>query len=356
VRALRDTDRDVAAVAAVALGALRSVDGASALAAIAAEAKADEFVRAHAVAALARTGSPGAEAALRVALGDSSIHVARSAALGLAAIAPPLEAATEALLRDTIERGRDVQAKNWALLAIGRAGAPASREFLLSSIDRHQRSTKSSCALALALQSRRQPLDAKALAFLRTCLDETRDPSVGSALALSLSLASDRDAIPRLREIVRSAVTPSFRGAAAEALSLLADSAFAPDLLRLLGDGSARRDADFLRSVRRALARLSCRDATALLVLDVERAHLDPEAAASAASALGTLGDPAALPRLVLLAGGAEGGSSAAVRAHAIVAMGFLLADDPGALRRAFAEGLNYRAMVPALNALLDIL
>lgn len=353
VRALRDPEIETAVLAAVALGARGGERAAAALAALAADKSAEPFLRAHAVAALGRAGGPSSEAILRDALDASPQPVARSAARAFGSLRGPLDAASLAALRAKLgpERG-DIQIRNWALIAIGRAGDDSARGFLADALDGEVRTSLSAAALGLALHGRRTPLDEKDLSRLRGRLADCRDPSASAALAIALGLLRDEASIGALRSLLARPVSPSLRGAAAEALALMGDAASTPDLLALYRDPTARRDEDLARSLRHALARLACRDAAPLLLADVERAGADPRAAASAALALGTLGDASVLPRLAHLAGS----ETAAVRAHAIVATGLVLADDPAAMKRAFSSGVNYRALLPALNALLDVL
>jgi len=345
-----ESQKDVPICAALALGVLGDVarPALPGLLEIAADRRRDEFLRAHAASAVARIGGASVAPALHELLKDDSPHVARSAVVGLGVLAREDDAKSVALLSDLVAKGRDLQAKNWALVSLGKIGGKAARKTILETLEREQSSTQAFAALGLAILGR-EAGDASDGKFLHEKLVAAKDASVKSAMAIAVGILEYKPARDDLEGIVSGGGAPDLRGYAAVALGLLGSSPSAPRIRDVLRENS---DPDLRRSAATALGLLGDSEAVPILV-EIMRTAGSEYVISSAALALGFIGEGTAVPDLLRFIRDPKTADLA--RANATSALGVIgdARDIPG--RAEVSVDLNYRALVDALQEFITI-
>lgn len=335
----------------------------------------EEVVQAHAPIAMARLLGRGhselhrrCQEALLAVLADKPRRgpaVQQSAAIALGELVD-LEAgtATEAslqALRQYFERGHDRMARNFALIALGRIGGDANRQWLLQTFVRTNRSLdRAWLALALGLVGA-QAADANRhdLPVARLLLDELERQSnqeVRCALAVAVGLCRDGDAAPRMQALLRSHEgNERLAGYLAIGLGLLGDQSSVPVLTAVL-ERSLRRPL-LLQQCAIALGRLGDRDA-ALQLVRLMQEHDSVAVLAAVAGGLGRIGDRRAIEPLCQLLEDQE--MTKLARAFVAAALGAI--GDKELLRWnvPLAVDCNYAAAVDTLtngaSGILDIL
>lgn len=272
-------DAEIAAGAALLLGALGAALAAPSIAA----AGADERVRPAAALALARLGSKAADglvAALPSLPGEARLLAVE--ALGRARAGQAVTA-----LAEVADEPHDEVLAVAAIDALASIGDEAAAEALVA---RLQLPAPIGPAVALAL-ARRDAVRERAQRLVRERLEERPDP----ALVTLLAALGDGSDVPRLRASL-AAPSAELRAAAVAGLAAIGDEAAGHAVLRALADEAA--PVRLAAAVALSAPGLGGADATIALL-----AALGDEAqvvAAAAATALGRRGDAAAAPPLEL--------------------------------------------------------
>jgi HEAT repeat protein len=348
----KEARKDVPVAATVALGLMKAQTAVGELTRLLREPDTDEFVRSYAASSLGKIGDRSAVPALIDALRDKSIHVSRSAvvALGLLVDKDQDPKAVKELV-DVLSKGSDVQIRGWSCIALGQIGGADARKALLNALEKERRSLQAFAALGLAIMQKKSP-EADVIGYVRTAFGEAKEHSVRSGLAMALGIAGDTESEKALVEVVRSGGSPDLRGYAAVALGLMKARSAMPDIEALLKENQNKPD--LARSAAIALGLMGDRNVISILTDALKNATVD-EVRGSAALALGQIGDVSAIEPLISLIS-AKPGSTERSRAFAAVALGIIGEDQPLPVLSRLSRDNNYRAQIPSIKTLLDLL
>lgn len=305
-------------------------------------------------------------------------EVRQSAVLALGAVGDadldPVDVRIRTALEAQAARGPDLQSRQFALVALARAGArPGSgrgdphaatgavRSTLEGFLQRGGSSVRPWAALALGVLGRdlsaqgvapSREIDAK----LRAGLAQARAPRDVGAFAISLGLRSDPNAQELLLEKLREAADDTTRGYVAVALGL-AGAVEARGAITQIVLASKYRPA-LLRQAAISLGLLGDKEVAEELVGMLARAG-SLAARASVATAIGFVGDARSIDALVAMLSDRE--VTGGARGFAAVALGLVADKEPLPWNVKISVGINYRAGVetltsPAGTGVLDIL
>lgn len=335
----------------------------------------DELVQAHAPVAIARLLGRGSSTLHQrckehladvLATGDRSNPILQSAALGLGMLVVPAElepadGAFARTLQTFYERGRDRQARSFAVIGLGRIGGTTNREWLLRTYVRDKNATERpwlALALGLVGHAARQhgDVDATIAQLLREDLAAASNDSVRAALAVAVGLCGDPGAVaPVLRLLREHEGDEQQAGYFCIALALLGDDVAAPELTEVL-ERSARRPFLLLQAAV-ALGRLGDKNANQAL-LDLLRRGESVAVLSAIASAIGQIGDRRSIAPLVELTQDRE--LTKLARAFVAAALGGVGDKDPLPWNVPLSRDGNYAAAVDTLTngatGVLDIL
>ncbi len=369
---LPDSERDIKVCAIVALGLLdpelRSHDEAHvALRALLVDRRLDDLIKAQVPTALAKLGNTEDVPLLSAVLddADASVWVRQSATIALGRLAGVESVETVDRLLAEVADGKDAQTRRFALIALARIGASDPDRQALEVHDLIERrllseTTKPSHAgheswggLALALYARQQDraVQARAIDRLLKVYAEEKDPSNRAAFAVSLGLLDAQRAVPLIEVDFVESSDRLFKGYAAVALGLLGARGSAP---AMRAECQRKSTAPNYR-LQLATGLGLLRDEESVDVLMESLANAQTLGVSSAlAQALGLIGDERAIGGLARLA--EDAGQPSAARAFAAVSLGLLAERTALPWNAAIKAGSNYRARVPALDEVFDIL
>lgn len=345
-----EPQKDVQVCAAVALGILKSTDAIEKLISIVKDDQADEFLRAYAATSLGKIGDARAIPVLENALRDKNLHVSRSAVMSLALFDGDAVAKVVDSIIEVAEKGRDAQAKNWAMISLGRIGGSAAKKTLLAAVEGEQRSTQAFAALGLAIFGMKSP-EAGITDMLRKSIEDLKDPSVKGAFAVALGLLQDKSSETLLTDIVKSPGTADLRGYAAIALGLMRARNATPAIETIVKETN---EPTLQRSGAMALGLMGDRNVVTL-ISNILKTTSNIEVMSSAAMALGTIGDHTAIDPL-LEAMRPQSKLDDKARAYAATAIGILGEPTDVPKMSLIARDLNYRAQIDAVKTLLNLL
>ncbi len=348
----KDARHDVAVAATMALGLMKAQPALTHLISLLGNAQIDEFVRSYAATSLGKIGDRSSVPALLEALGDKSTHVMRSAVVALGLLADKdQDAKAVKELAELITKGTDTQSRSWACIALGQIGGDVARNALLTTLDKERRSLQAFAALGLAILHKNSP-NADVVSYLRQAFADSKEQSVRGGLAIALGIVGDTQSQNALIEVIRSEGSPDLRGYAAVALGLMKARSATPEIEALLKDNQNK--ADLARSAAIALGLMGDRNVIAILADVLKKADVD-DVRGSAALALGQIGDVTAIAPLSSLIAEKPGATERS-RAFAAVALGIIGEDQPLPVLSRVTRDNNYRAQVPAIKTVLDLL
>jgi HEAT repeat protein len=335
----------------VALGILKSRDAVDRLIALVKDENADEFLRAYAATSLGKIGDEKALPALEDAVRDKNLHVHRSAVMALGLFGGEATERIVAKVKDVAEKGRDPQAKNWAMISLGRLGGNNAKKTLLAAVEGEQKSTQAFAALGLALLGLKDK-DEVVVETLRKTLADTKDPSVQGAFAVALGLLEDTASEGALTEIVKTQGTADTRGYAAIGLGLMRARNATPAIEAIVKDTN---EPTLQRSGAIALGLMADRNVVNVLSEMLKTANT-VDVLSSTAQALGTIGDHAAIEPLLQCWRDTSGKMVDQTRAYALTGIGILCEPTDVPKMSWVSRDLNYRAQLDSIKTLLNLL
>ena len=365
---------DVRSMAILALGQFteRRDEIVTFLVALLGEKKFDRTAVAQIPISLSRLGAPAKRAlptlmALAAAR-RTDIRMAESCVLAVGALADGDDAAARTLLMLTIGDSKNQQARHFAFIALGRLAGRACRdeagnaemidactEFLLKELNKPKTKTHQPWAgLALAelatelrdSSSRR----VQVMTRLSEAFEDSNNPSYKGAFAIALGRLNARAAGEMLFEEFLDTLDTSFRRYLAKSLMMMRHT---DSLTAMRGRFANATNARVKKESLAVLATMGDPEALPILIDRLVGASSDKEAAWIAES-IGCTRNSVVVPHLRAMVEDPK--SSSRARAYACVALGILAekTNEPWSAR--WADGTNYRTVVPALYEILDIL
>jgi HEAT repeat protein len=305
--------------------------------------------RVYAAHGLARLGDPAAVPALRAVGLDDDEDVRRAVILALGALAPSDDGATAEYLAHALRQDKDRGCRNMAAIAMARVGHERAERELRWMYDNGDALEQPFAAIGLALVARRGK-DPEIAKLLAKDLATRANTELRGALCIAVGLSGHLEAAPVIRKLASERGDPELRAQAAMALGLLGDREGGPPVLRtLLRDpsGATQREAAF------ALGMLGDREALNVLLKLVEDGS-SVYVQGSAAVALGRIGGAESVPSLVALL--RDKGRPGIARAMAAVSLGLVLDRTEGRRLSAIGADLDWYALTPTAQEILDIL
>jgi HEAT repeat protein len=364
-----ESDPNVKAACLLAVGQLG--DDAAVPRLLALLAKFDSVQAPYVVEALGRIGRPGTESdavavvdALASAISTKRVGfgAARSATSALARIAPNAMPKVQLRIVAALEAGlrsEDESTRGWSAIALGRIAGDASTDgpvrtravnaiaAATESVSSPQTRQFAVIAVGLAAGSHGVPAATADVlrALLRSALAAGTDAELRPAVELAVGLAGDSSARAALREIANGWGVPEVQGHFARLAGAMLDDPDTRDLV----DGLRRTESEL-----RWAAVAATGDRVFAGYLGGELWSADPAArdVGEMTAAFAHCGDAAAVESLVWVATHRENMYSAS-RAAAVAAVGRACGDFRPL--NGMVLGLNFRAYVPAIEALADI-
>ncbi|MCB9879422.1 MAG: HEAT repeat domain-containing protein [Planctomycetes bacterium] len=292
--------------------------------------------------------------------------IRQSAAIALGMLALPEErdaadAFCSAALRSCYERGRDQTTRWFAVIALGRIGGEANRDWLLKAYNKASRATAAPW-LAIALGLLAQPAaaagspDAVVGQLLLSDLIDAQTDDQRSALAVALGLAGHTDAAPTvMQQLSAHEGDERAAGYLCVGLGLLHDAVAVPQLSAVLRR-SGRRPF-LLQQCAVALGCLGDKNANEQLVAMLKE-YDSTAVLAAIATAIGRIGDRRAIDPLIELT--ADKRMTKLARAFAAAALGGVGDKDALPWNTSLSIDSNWATFVDTLSngstGVLDIL
>jgi len=348
----KESHKDVPVCAIVGLGIMGSAakDAVGPLIEICNNTKVDDFIRSYAVTSLGKIGDQQATPILRKLLRDSSQHVSRSAVIGLGLLGTQEDTTTIKYLENEVEKGSDLQAKNWACISLGKIGGPEAEKTLKKVVTSESGSLQAFGALGLAIYGKNAGAGADVVEYLRDGLKKSKDASIRGAFCISLGIVADKQSENDLVKIMSGKNDENLRGYAAVALGMMQAKAAQPAIREVVTERV--KDPDLQRAAATALGLMGDKEVVDLLskvIADASTEYVQ----SSAALALGFIGDYTAIDVLTGLYKDPKIADLA--RAQAIVALGVVAEDELLPVLHVISVDNNYRALVEAMNEVLTI-
>jgi HEAT repeat protein len=343
----------------------------------------DRVVRAQAPVALGRLhtysldsdgkgGSPEAKASLTRLMGifendKTDNDLKRSVALALGMLAEITDTEVIDALLFAIEKATDDQTRHFSIMALARIGGrdrnfAANAEahnklkaFFLKELTKPKRITHQPYgAMGLAVYAKGlqdQGTTKEAGDKLLEQFNRTSNPSYRGSMAVALGLLEHKVAQDALWDKFLDSRDQPLKGYIAIGLGLMRANSKAPELRTLILQKGLQPK--FRLQLARSLGLMGDADAVKTLIDYLQTASTLAESSSSA-QALGLIGDKSAIADLIAICSSQS--KSDLQRGFAAVALGILAEKDDIPWNAVFAVDSNYRAKVPALSEILDIL
>lgn len=327
----------------------------------------DPYIKSFIPVALGRIGDPISLAPIMRAFKDENRHncVRQSCAIALGRLASLSgDAEVVGLLMKYIQKGKDVQTRHFAFIALAQVGArdddfnSHSQEherlakFFRSEIEKPSRPSHLSWAcLAAAIHAMAQPpLQAGVVEILTGRYASIKNPSDRGAMAVSLGLLDADTSAAMLFEDLRESRDKALQGYLCVGLGLMKWTAAAEKVRELVSTESV-----FLLRLQAAVGLGLMGDARAVddLVGILEEGQT-LSITSSVARALGQIGDRSAIEPLKEILSDPKAGNLS--KAFVIVSLGLIGEKTDLPWNTAISENGNYRARFDAIAEVLDIL
>jgi len=319
-------------------------------------------IRAHAITAIADVAGHSDNAALTKRLSALLVRGAnvspwlrQSAAQALGRIAQRGDSVANDRLRSYLVTGKDLQARFFAAIALGKIGGAKNRDLLLSRLVNERTPTLSKpwLALGLAILDRRAREDDPDLGIDRTVAEailaqfrDTRNALYAGGFATALGLMRFVDAAPEIEQrLAKVRNQTEAAGHLAVALGLMRNTESRDKLRALLA--RADRQPHLLSEVAVALALLGDKELPGILLTKMRQAD-SRSGRRSIVQALGLIGDRHSIPGIQQILDDQRTRTTS--RTLAVVALG--LVGDTRALpwNTRFASDVNYQAPFETLS------
>ena len=368
---LPDSDRDIKVCAIVGLGLMSaenlSNDDRAFLYAKLKDRKLDDVIKSYIPTTLGKLGDVEAVPTLVDVLSDrdTDLYVRQSAAIGLGRLASITDDEVIEALSDYIKEGRDVQTRHFSFISLAKIGArdeapqdhAEAHEKIVSLFGREMTKPSKSkhepwAGIGGALYARAHTGEqASMIERLKKAYEGTKDPSDKSAFAVALGLLNSKEMAPVLLDDFLSSKDQDLRGYLAIGLGLCNWTDAAEAMRGIVKNKTTTPT--FRLQVATALGLMSDEQAVSTLIETLSTAETLGVSSA-VAKALGLIGDKSAIPELQDIAD--DDDRNDITRAFACVALGIVGEKTDLPWNASISEDNNYRARVPAIDEVLDIL
>jgi HEAT repeat protein len=349
------------------------------------------LVRAHAPTAMARLldGAPpdlreSVAKSLVEALGEHSKEtneVQQSCVLALGQIGTTEKTKLDAEIRDTLkrigEKGKDDQARNFAMISVAQVGGRFSsaegvdegikdcRNYLLTNMTKGKANVRAWAGLAVGVMERAildnsksgQTPSASSKESLRGALKDCADPEQLGAFAIGSGICKDAEAREILLEKMKKVGTDQAKGYIAVGLGLMDAREAIKGIQEIVRESKYKPD--LLKQAAIGLGLLGDKELVPDLVKMLQEAKAF-QTQAAISSALGFIGDSRSIDPLVEML--KNGQITASARGFAAVALGIVADKEPLPWNSKISTNINYRANTTTLTdssqgtGILDIL
>ncbi len=375
INSLTDADKDIKVCSIVALGLMENDDSPRAIEFLTkklGDRKLDQTIRSYIPTSLGKLAHPGNTAVVDALLStfsnkDTENLVRQSAAIALGRLATTSNGEVIEVLSDYIEEGKDMQTRHFAFISLAKIGArdetPDERADVhkqlinlftneMSSRKASAKTNRSWAAIAGALYGRTHAdAQVEIVDRLKTGYDDEKNPSYKSAYAVALGLMNVRDMGEQIFDDFNSSQDQDLKGYCAVALGLMR-YVEAADALRGLVQNKTITPTFRLQTAT-GLGLMGDEQAVDVLI-DTLQAAETLGVSSAVAKALGLIGDKQAIAPLKDLAANKD--KTKLTRAFACVALGIVGEKTELPWNTRISEDNNYRARVPAIDEVLDIL
>ena len=296
---------------------------------------------------------------------SNDIHRACALALGQLAVADKADARYSKLLLDYYNRGRDTQARYFALMAMGQIGGNDNRNELLKELARGKKVLERPWAAmalgTLAFHARKNGCDPAALETIGCELlkqfKKARAPYAKGAMAVAVGLSGHRAAGRELKEqFLRFKHQDEFAGYLCIGMALLPYREAQSEILEV-ARVSFRRP-ELLMQAAIALGKMGHKEATAALIEMLRGREVNLAKMSAIARALAFIGDRSTVRPLRDMLFNDQ--LTPLTRAFAAVALGGIADKEKLPWNSKIGRNMNYRAAVETLtqsgSGVLDIL
>lgn len=370
---LPDSDKDIKICSIVGLGMLgpdhpSTADVRAFLVDKLDDRKLDPLIKSYIPTALGKLGDPGSIETLLETFTDRDTDnlVLQSSAIALGMLASMEQTDVIEALSAYVEEGRDEQTRHFSIISLGQIGArdedPAAHaeahdalfDLLGKEIAKKGKSQnhRSWAALSAAIYSRGQEeKQPDFISRIKAAYDKESDPSFKGAFAVALGLLNDQNSAQDIFDDFNKRQETDFRGYAAVALGFMQHTD-AADALRGLCQNKTTTPTLRLQ-VAIGLGLMSDTQAVPVLIDTLDQATTLGVSSA-VAKALGLIGDRDSISPLRKIA--TDDSVQKITRAFACVALGIVGEKTDLPWNAAISANNNYRAQVPSIQEVLDIL
>jgi HEAT repeat protein len=297
---------------------------------------------------------------------DADNYVRQSAAIALGLLGSMSDKPIVDGLLQYVAEGKDMQTRHFCFIALAEIGK-RDKDTEQANAATHQKITelfakeiikpsiktnRSWAALAAAIYAK-EIVSAQVVLIdqLGRAYDKETDPSYKSAYALALGLLNARDKAKQIHQDFQESNDEDFRGYAAVALGFMNYTEAADDLRTFCQSKTIAPT--FRLQVATGLGLMSDTEAVSVLITTLKDAQTLGVSSA-VAKALGIIGDESAIDPLREIAFDAS--IQNITRAFACVALGIVCEKTDLPWNSRISQDNNYRARVPAIDEVLDIL
>jgi len=214
----------------------------------------DRITISYLILSLGRLGDRAANANIIKHLSNRDAQIRRSAAVALGSAASPSDKDVIEALINSAKNDADNMLKNFCFIALGKIGGETAEKFLIKELDNVTRDHLPFVGLAIGLTGQKSFGDKMLRKFL-----EVKDINTKSALALTLGMLKNENALGELRKIVDGGSDPIYKGYCALALGMLKDN---KSVERLIDLYFSQHDVELHRFVAIALGLIGDRSIT----------------------------------------------------------------------------------------------
>lgn len=369
-----DSERDIKVCAIVALGLMDNpsvTEGYDFLLGKLDDRKLDSVIKSYIPTALAKMANSSRTDAVPALLEafkdkDTDNFVRQSCAIGLGLLGRMDQKDVVETLLQYVAEGKDMQTRHYCFMALAEIGRRdkdneqanqdahlAIRELFLKEFTKPEAKTNRSwAALAAAVYAKEiSSAQAELVEPLSKAYEKESDLSFKSAYALALGLLNVSQMGPKIHQDFKEKQDENFRGYAAVALGFMNYKDAGEDLRGLCQSKTIAPT--FRLQVATGLGLMSDTEAVHVLVETLKSAQTLGVSSA-VAKALGLIGDVGAIEPLKQIA--LDKAAQNITRAFACVALGIVCEKTDLPWNARISQDNNYRARVPAIDEILDIL